>query len=84
MMEREQYLKMKRAERVMNLTGKWVIVADSTKRPGTVMYLQDQTLSTKGFWTGFLANAKGYESEEEANLMLAKPKYNNPRLMRIS
>ena len=38
MMEREQYLKMKRAERVMNLTGNWVIDADSTKRPGTVLY----------------------------------------------
>ena len=84
MMQKDEYLKMKRAERLMNLTGKFVIVADSPKNPGTMMYLQDQSLSTKGFWTAFLANAKGYETEEEAKLMLCKLKYNNPRLMKIS
>lgn len=84
MMNREDYLKQKRMERIMNLQGKIVIVADSPKNKGQLVYLQDQTLSTKGFWTAFLANAKGYDTEDEANLMLAKLKYNNPRLMRIS
>lgn len=84
MMNKDEYLKQKRMERIMALQGKFVIVADSPKNKGQLVYLQDQTLSTKGFWTAFLANAKGYDTEAEANLMLAKLKYNNPRLMRIS
>lgn len=84
MMNKDEYLRQKRMERVMNLQGKFVIIADSPKNKGQLVYLQDQSLSTKGFWTAFLANAKGYDTESEANLMLAKLKYNNPRLMRIS
>lgn len=84
MMNKDEYLKTKRMERIMALNGKCVIVADSPKHPGQVMYLQDQSLSTKGFWTAFLANAKGYNTEDEANIMLKKLKFNNPRLMWIS
>lgn len=82
-MNREEYLKMKRTERIMALQGKYVIISDSSKNKGQIVYLQDQTLST-GFWTAFLANAKGYETEEEAMIMLRKLKYNNPRIMKIS
>ena len=84
MMNKDEYLRQKRMERVMNLQGKFVFIADSPKNKGHLVSLQDQSLSTKGFWTAFLANAKGYDTESEANLMLAKLKYNNPRLMRIS
>lgn len=84
MMNKEEYLRKMRTERIMNLQGKFVIISDSSKNKGQIVYLQDQTLSTKGFWTAFLANAKGYETEEEAMIMLRKLKYNNPRIMKIS
>lgn len=84
MIEREEYLKQQRAKRIMNLQGKFVIICDSSKNEGQIMYLQDQTLSAKGFWTAYLANAKGYETEAEAKIMLAKLKFNNPRIMCIS
>lgn len=83
MMNREEYLKIKRTERIMALNGKYVIVADSPKHPGQQVYLQDQNLCTKGFWTAFLANAKGYETKAEAMIMLRKLKYNNPRIIKI-
>lgn len=73
-----------RTERIMALQGKYVIISDSSKNKGQIVYLQDRNLSTKGFWTAFLANAKGYETEEEAMIMLRKLKYNNPRIMKIS
>ena len=83
-MEKNEYLKEQRAKRVAALTGKCVIIADSPKHPGHVMYLQDQSICSKGFWTSFLANAKGFGTEEEAGCVLAKLKYNHPRIMWIS
>lgn len=82
-MEKEDYLKMQRTERIMNLMGKCVIIAESTKNPGEVIYIQDQKLSRKGFWTKFMANARGFETAEEAGQVIAKLKYNNPRIMWI-
>lgn len=84
MMDKNEYLKQKRMERIMALQGKCVIVADSPKNKGQIVYLQDQELCSKGFWTAFLANAKGYDTEAEAMVMLRKLKYNNPRIMWIS
>lgn len=83
-MNKDEYLKQQRAMRLIALQGKCVIVADSPKHKGSVVYLQDQSICNKGFWTGFLVNAKGYDTEEEANIQLAKLKYNNPRIMWVS
>lgn len=83
-MKKEDYLIEQRTQRIMNLMGKCVIIAESTTKPGQVTYLQDQKLSSKGFWTKFLANARGFETEEEANRIIAKLKFNNPRILWIS
>lgn len=83
-MNKEDYLKTQRTKRIMNLIGKCVIIAESTKNPGEVIYIQDQKLSQKGFWTKFMANARGFDTAEDANLIIKKLKYNNPRIMWVS
>ena len=84
-MERNEYLKLKRAERETALRGKFVIVCDSRYTPGTMMYLQDKELSTQQgmHWTKFLANAKGYDSLYVANQIAKRYKYNNVRVIHV-
>lgn len=83
-MEKTKYLAMKRAERLAALQGKFVIVTDSKYNKHQILYYQDQSVCSKGFWTAFMVNAKGYETEQEAEQMLKKLKFNNPRIMKIS
>lgn len=82
-MEKEAYLRQQRALRIAALQGKYLIIADSPRHPGQIMYIQDQKICNKGFWTSFIANAKGF-TKEEAEAMLKKLKYNNPRIMRLA
>lgn len=83
-MEKNEYLRQQRAKRIADLQGKCVIITDAPKRPGQILYYQNQELCNKGYWTAFLANAKGFASKEEADHVLSKLKYNNPRLTWIS
>lgn len=81
---KEDYLKQQRTERIMNLMGKCVIIAESQTNPGQITYLQDQKICSKGFWTKFMANARGFDTAEEAQRVIAKLKYNNPRIIWLS
>lgn len=83
-MDRNEYLKMKRLERIAALQGKWVVVAESPKHPGQMMYYQDQEICSAGFWTSFLANAKGFAQQEEAQRFCAKLRFNNPKVTQIA
>lgn len=81
-MDKEKYLKEQRMKRIQKLSGKYVIICDS-KNKDEILYLQDQKLSKASFWTIFLANAKGFDTKQDALNMLKKLKYNNPRLAKI-
>lgn len=83
-MEKNEYLKLQRAKRIADLQGKCVVIADSPKHPGQIVYLQDQNICNRGFWTAFLANAKGFATENEAKAVVSKLKYNNPRIAWMS
>ena len=83
-MDKARYLAMKRAERIANLQGKYVVVCDSPKHPGTLMYYQDQEVCNKGFWTAYMANAQGFASKNEAECFCKTLRYNNPKVTRIA
>lgn len=83
MMTRDEYLKSKRAERISALAGKWVVVSDSPKHPGQMLYYQNQSICSRGFWTAFLANAQSFETRDEAQSFCAKLRFNNPRIAQI-
>ena len=82
-MDRNAYLAKARKERENALKGKWIIVCDSPQYIGNLMYMQDQEICNKGFWTGFLCNAKGFENPYTAKAVCNRLKYNNPRVVQV-
>ena len=86
-MEKTKYLEMKRMERLNALRGQWVVLADSPRHPGEVMYFQDQELvrvpSKSTLWTSFLPNAQGFKSKDDAKKFCMTLRFNNPRIMQV-
>lgn len=80
------YLDDQRRQRIANLYGKFVIVQDSRYSVNTVLYLQDTALTTshKTHWTQFMANARGFDTMQEATNVARNFKYNNVRVIRMS
>lgn len=77
-----EYLKNERLMREQALKGKWVITQKSRYNQNQVMYLQDTELAKKQghenmYWTLYLANAKGFDTEYIANAVAKKFKYNH-------
>lgn len=82
------YLDQKRTERLAALVGKWVVIADNSKNPDTVLYFQDPSLvkptdARTSQWTRFMVNAKGFETMDEAREIAAGFKYGRPRIAQI-
>lgn len=83
-----EYLNKQRAERLCALIGKYVVIADNSKDPSSVLFYQDPSLvkpseTRVSSWTRFLVNAKGYETKEQAEEKAANFKYGRPRVMCI-
>ena len=82
------YLDQKRTERLAALVGKWIVIADNSKTPDTVLYFQDPSLvkptdSRTSQWTRFLVNAQPFETADEARACAAKFRYGRPRIAQI-
>lgn len=87
-MTNNEYLKAKRAERVAALIGKYVVIADNSKDPTSVLYFQDPSLvkpteAKTSQWTRFLPNALGFETAEEARAVASGFRYGHPRVGQI-
>lgn len=82
-MQKDLYLAKMRQARINALKGKYVIICDSPKDKNIRLYMQDQTLSQKGYWTAYMANAKGFSNLEDAQRVCSHLKYNHPRIAMI-
>lgn len=81
------YLQTKRTERLCQLVGKWIVIADNTAND-TVLYFQDPSLvkpteKRTSQWTRFLVNAQGFETADEARKIAAGFRYGHPRIAQV-
>lgn len=76
----EERLREKRRKRIGLLENKFLVVC---KHNGNTLYIQDKNISSHGYWTRFLSNAKGYDTYSDAFSRLSSLKYNNPRIMKV-
>ena len=88
-MEKNAYLMQKRTERLSALIGKWIVIADNSKNPGTILYFQDPDLAPKSAdgkqynWTRYMVNAKGFDSESDARIVAGFFQYGNARVAHV-
>ncbi len=80
LLEAKKTLDALRKDRLVRLTGKYVITC---KKDGKTLYLQDQRISNKGYWTQFKANARAFSLKETAERVMNTLRYNNPKITRI-
>ena len=86
-MNNNTYLQAKRAERLNQLVGKWIVLADNTGND-TVLYFQDPSLvkpteKRTSQWTRYLVNAQGFESADEARKIASGFRYGHPRIAQV-
>lgn len=81
--EQRSDLKELREERKIKLIGKYLVVCDGIKSK-KLCYLQDQRISSKGYWTNYMSNAIGFTNRNEAIRELKKLRYNNPRIVLVT
>ena len=77
---KQSRLEAARKERLSRMKDKHVIVADGHSH---MIYLQDRTISKRGFWTRFKANARVFGTKQEADTECAKFRYNNARVVKV-
>lgn len=68
-----------RIERMNQLKGRYVIAMPG-KASGHMTFLQDRRVSTGGYWTRYLSNARGFDTVEHANNTMRNLKYGTPRI----
>lgn len=73
------WIKEDRQNRLRNLAGKYVVVTKG-RSSGRQVFLQDQRISDKGYWTQFLSNAYGFIDQSSAEQYRKKFKFNNPKV----
>ena len=83
-----EYLVEQRTARLAALLGKWIVIADNSRTPDSVLYFQDPSLirptdSRVSDWTRFLVNAKGFDTAEEARACAARFRYGRPRIAQV-
>lgn len=78
----EEYIEMDRQNRLRNLNGKYVITCIGNKSKKKC-YLQDRNINNGGWWTQYLSNAIGYNSEDAAIKKCKSFKYNNCKVERV-
>lgn len=82
------YLEEQRTQRLAALVGKWIVIADNSRIPGNVLYLQDMSLvkptdSKVSQWTRFMVNAMAFDTEKEAREQAAKFRFGRPRVAQV-
>lgn len=69
-------------ERLERLHNQYV-VAMPGRATGRMTFLQDQRVSTGGYWTQYLSNARGFKTEAAATRHASSLRYGNPRVARV-
>lgn len=72
-----------RMERMADLQGNYVITATG-KSSGNLTFLQDQSVSSGGYWTKYLSNARKFNSIASAKSVVRNFKYGNPRVALVT
>jgi hypothetical protein len=67
--------------RLKRLKGKYIIACD--RKDGTTLYLQDRAISTGGYWTIFMSNARVFENQNLAQITLQKFNFTNKRILKV-
>lgn len=78
--ERQRQLNRIRSKRLNNQKGKYIIVGNAYN---CSIYLQDRRISKNGYWTKYKANARTFNTKEEAEKVVAYFKYNEPKVVKV-
>lgn len=78
--ERQHELNKLRSRRIREQKGKYIIIANKGSKK---LYLQDQKISSGGYWTQFRSNARTFNTAEEANKVLSYFHLGNPRAVLV-
>lgn len=73
-------LNLTRKLREEKLHKKWLITTKSKHNERT-LYLQDRKISTNGWWTYFKSNALGFDTQQGADKVAKRLKYNKPKVI---
>ena len=77
---RRHELNKLRSRRIREQKGKYIIIANKGSKK---LYLQDQKISSGGYWTQFRSNARTFNTAEEANKVLGYFHLGNPRAVLV-
>ena len=76
---KEKTLEGMRKKRLKDQKGMYLITCN---KGGKTLYLQDQRISNKGFWTQFKSNAKVFILKETAEKVVSTLHYNDPKVVK--
>lgn len=79
----DRELEMSRAKWISDMKGKFVIISASRLSPSDRLFYQDRNISRKGFWTKFIANARVFNTEKEAEKVCSRLRYNNQEVVSL-
>ena len=77
---RRRKIRKDRERRLENQKGKYIILADKGRK---TLYLQDNNISSGGYWTQFQSNARVFETEESALKVVSYFRLGNPRVVQV-
>lgn len=71
-----------REVRLERLNRKYIVAMPGHKT-GRMTFLQDRSVSSGGYWTQFLSNARGFTTEAAARRHAERFRYGNPRVAQV-
>lgn len=69
-----------REQREYKLRNRYLVVCDAPSN-GHLLYLQDRSISKRGFWTRYKSNAYGFDTKSGAETTAKRFRYNNTRVI---